>query len=502
MGLELFNKLSRGQLFQQLASQQFDLLIIGGGITGASIFRDAALRGMRVALIEANDFAAGTSGRSSKLIHGGFRYLQNLKFRLVWESCHERNLQVRLNKRLVTPWPFLMPLYEGGSISRTKLRVGMWLYEMMSGFKNYRFHRFLGREETLLQAPGLRRQGLLGGMLYYDAIINDSRWTLETIKDGVRAGGIAINHAPVTGLIKDGNDVTGVTGYDSIGGAVYEVRSKAVVNATGVWADQIRKLDRAEAPDLVKLSRGAHLVFASSDVPLMVTIAFVSPVDGRALFLIKRGGCFLYGTTDNWTDASPDAPVPGREDVEYLLESLRLFMPDSHLNREQIQFIYSGFRGLPVTNGKELDPSSATREDLIEVAPSGLITVVGGKLTTARIMAIRVLEKVINRLGDSNRWSPCVTHRVPLGGDNQKVVEGFSSSEIAYVCRNEMVCTLEDLMERRLASLSWNNEERLERLRNLSVLIRDEMGMEEEEFEKGYRDYQQYLNRLHSVPLL
>ena len=505
MGLESFNKRSRGPLFQRLAGQPFDLLIIGGGITGASIFRDAALRGMSVALLEANDFAAGTSGRSSKLIHGGFRYLRNLRFRLVWESCHERNLQVRLNKRLVKPLPFLMPLYEGGSISGTKLRIGMWLYEMMSGFNNYRFHRFLGREETLLQAPGLLRQGLLGGMLYYDAIVSDNRWTLETVKDGVRAGGIAINHAPVTGLIKTGNTVIGATGVDSIGGATYEVRFKAVVNATGVWADRIRKLDRAEVTDLVKLSRGTHLVFASSDVPLTVSTAFISPIDGRALFLIKQNGCFLYGTTDNWTDTNPDAPIPGREDVEYLLESLRLFMPDSHLKRENIRFIYSGFRGLPVTDGKDLDPSSVTREDYIEVAPSGLITVVGGKLTTARIMAIRVLEKVMRSLGDSGQWSPCETHQLPLGGANEAIAPTGQkvepvSSEIAYLCRNEMACTLEDLMERRLALLDWSNEERLERIRDLSTLVRDELDMQEEEFEQSYRDYQQHLSTLHSIP--
>ena len=157
MVLELFNKWSRPQLFQRLSNEQFDLLVIGGGIIGASIFRDAALRGMRVALIEAQDFAAGTSGRSSKLLHGGLRYLKNRGFRLAWESCHERNLHIRFNRRLVQPRPFLMPLYRGRGESRAMVRLGMLLYEMMSGFKNHRFHRFLSPQETLAMAPDLAR---------------------------------------------------------------------------------------------------------------------------------------------------------------------------------------------------------------------------------------------------------------------------------------------------------------------------------------------------------
>jgi len=177
MGLELFNKWSRPLISRRLSGEQFDLLIIGGGIIGASIFRDAALRGMRVALIEAQDFASGTSGRSSKLFHGGLRYLKNRGFRLAWESCHERNLHIQLNRRLVQPWPFLMPLCRGQGESRAVVRLGMLLYEMMSGFQNHHFHRFLSREETLGLAPGLALDALIGGCLYYDAIVSDNRWT-------------------------------------------------------------------------------------------------------------------------------------------------------------------------------------------------------------------------------------------------------------------------------------------------------------------------------------
>src|SRR5215217_1740692 len=204
MGLDTFNKRSRPVVFKTLTCGTFDLLVIGGGITGGSIFRDAALRGMKVALVEAKDFASATSGRSSKLIHGGLRYIKSLGLGLAWESCHERNLHIRLNKRLVRPLPFLVPLYRDRGESVWLMRLGMLAYEALSGFNNYRFHKFLSREETLSLAPALPTEGLTGGCLYYDAVINDSRWTMEVLKDGVKHGGVAINYSPVKQLLHGG----------------------------------------------------------------------------------------------------------------------------------------------------------------------------------------------------------------------------------------------------------------------------------------------------------
>lgn len=547
MGLELFNRRSRPQLFQRLSAEQFELLIIGGGITGASIFRDAALRGIRVALLEADDFAAGASGRSSKLIHGGLRYLKNFMFHLALESCHERNLHIRLNKRLVRPWPFLIPLYSDRGESFTTLRSSMWLYEILSGFRNYHFHKFLNREESLLIAPGLSGERLTGGALYYDAVVSDNRWTLETVKDGVRNGGLAINHAPVTGLLKNNNRVAGVIYHDRIENKTREARAKVVVNATGAWADRLRRLDHTDISNLVKLSKGTHLVFAEADVPLAVSTVFFSSRDRRPLFMIKRKGCFLFGTTDDWEDADPNVPAPGKHDVQYLLDSLRQAMPSSNLDKDKVQFVYSGFRALPFNENQNAGSSSITREDLIEVAPSGLITVVGGKLTTARIMAIRVLKHVINKIGESGKWLPCKTHRLSIGGANEVVAEGFAYwvqqspqltgyfrflyrrygldaynicaeamkifrnqdpnqrarfflPEIAYVCRNEMPCTLEDLMERRAGFLHWNKEKRLEWLRQRATVVCDELNMSQEEFEQEYLSYQAHLKQLHTLP--
>src|SRR2546429_5291090 len=427
MGLNTFNKRSRPSLFQELSTERdFDLLVIGGGITGASIFRDAALRGIRVALVEAKDFASGTSSRSSKMIHGGLRYIKNLGFRLAWESCHERNLHIRLNKRLVRPLPFLVPLYEDRGESRWVMRMGMMLYEAMSGFNNHRVHQFLSREETLSFAPALPPDGLTGGCVYYDAVVNDSRWTMEVIKDGVRQGGVAMNYSLVTRLLNEEKRVVGARVRDQLSGDEYEVRAGGVINATGIFADQIRRLDGSNGAGLVRLSKGTHLVFAEEDVPRSVTIVFPSPLDGRSLFLAKHEGCFLYGTSDHWEESSPDRPIPAETDVEYLLSSLNRFLPEAQLNRDKVQFVYSGFRPLLSPEDKSTDSSAASREDHIEVAPSGLLSVVGGKLTTARITATRVLDRVTEIIGSDRNWSKSVTHKVSIGGTNEAVAESLA----------------------------------------------------------------------------
>jgi glycerol-3-phosphate dehydrogenase len=547
MGLDSFNKRARPELFWKLQSEPLDLLVVGGGITGASIFRDAALRGMRAGLVEAKDFASATSGRSSKLIHGGLRYIKNLGLRLAWESCHERNLHIRLNKRLVRPMPFLVPLYRDRGEQRALLRAGMLLYEGLSGFRNYRLHRFTSREETLSLAPALPVNGLTGGCLYYDAVVSDNRWTVETVKDGVRHGGVAVNYAPLAGLLKEDGKVVGGCVHDELGGLRYELRARAVVNATGVFADQIRRMDDPGAARLVRLSKGTHLVFAEEDVPLSVTIVFSSPLDGRSLFLAKHDGYFLYGTSDDWEEAEPGAPIPAQKDVGYLLSTPDRFMPEARLDREKVRFVYSGFRPLLCPEDGDLDSAAASREDHIEVSPSGLVSVIGGKLTTARIMAIRVLERVIERAGGADAWSTCRTHELSIGGTNEAVAEGLAywvkryprlawyfqilyqrygldahticaeamaihrgldpdpraeplRAEVRYVCRNEMVCTLEDLLERRAGFLYWDAEHRLERARYGARVIRAELDLTESEFEHHFASYREHLTRFHSLP--
>jgi glycerol-3-phosphate dehydrogenase len=545
MGLETFNKRSRPSIAKRLEDDTFDVLIIGGGITGASIFRDAAMRGMKAALVEAKDFASATSGRSSKLIHGGLRYIKNLGLGLAWESCHERNLHIRLNKRLVTPLPFLVPLYNNRGERAWLMRLGMLAYEALSGFNNHRFHSFLNREETLSLAPALPSEGLTGGCLYYDAVINDSRWTMEVLKDGVANGGIALNYAAVTQLLGDRGRLVGARVYDQLSRRHYDVRAGVVVNATGIFADKIRQLDGGGARKAPRLSKGTHLVFAEDDVPLSTTIVFSSPIDGRSLFLAKHEGCFLYGTSDHWEEAQPDLPIPAATDVDYLLSSLSQFMPEAQLDRSKVQFVYSGFRPLVPRTNQSMNPASVTREDHIDVSASGLISVAGGKLTTARVTAERVLERVIRMLGRNPAWSECRTHEVSIGGTNEVVAESLAywvrrcpkltpyfrvlyqrygvdaheicaevirlqngpdptaepiRAEVQYVCRHEMVCTLEDLIDRRAGFLYWNAEKRVERLRHGAQVIKAELDLTEAEFESQLADYRAHLARFHTLP--
>lgn len=550
--LETWNVRGRADIRATLVAEPFDLLVIGGGIMGASIFRDAALRGMRVALLEARDFASGSSSRSSKLIHGGLRYLRHLGFRLARESCLERNLHMRLNKRLVRPIPFLIPLYRGRGDSPLTMRAGMLLYEALSNFGNHRFHRMLNREQTLLRAPGLSPDDLRGSCVYYDAVVSDSRWTIEIVKDGVRHGGVALNYAPVRALLASTGLIDGAIFEDGVGGGGGHVRARAVVNATGVFADGIRALPvvggggaGTERRRLVRLSKGTHLVFAEEDVPLTMTTVLASPLDGRPLFLAKHDGCFLLGTSDDWHEGVPDQPAPEARDVDYLIESLRRLMPAAALDRGKVRYAYSGFRPLVDPGPGAVAASDAAREDLIEESPDGLVTVVGGKLTTARLSAIRVLARVWIRLGRSPRWTTCQTDRLSIGGTNELVAEAFAArvrayppltsyfrvlfrrygldadaiaddatrihrgaegpaadplrAELKYVCRHEMACTIEDLVERRAGFLAWSLERRLERARYGSEAITALLGLSAEAFEAQYAAYETTLRRFHSV---
>lgn len=545
--LASFQRGARPALAARLRAETLDLLVVGGGITGASLFRDAALRGLRVALVDAKDFAAGTSSRSSKMVHGGLRYLKTFGFGLAREACLERNLHMRLNKRLVRPQSFLYPLYAGRGEPRWKTRLALLAYEALSNFSNHRLHWFLSREQTLLRAPGVPIDGLEGGCMYWDAVTSDSRWTLEVVKDGVRAGGVALNHAPVARLLSDGDRIAGAALEDrATGCGEIAVRARAVVNATGVFADRLRAMEDPDAAPLVRLSKGTHLVFGEEDVPLTMSTIFSSPLDGRPLFLVKHDGCFLYGTSDDWTGGSPDEPAPGEADVTYLLESLRAFMPEAGLDEAKIRYAYSGFRPLLSPARGDANASLASREDHVEVSRGGLVTVVGGKLTTARRMAERLLDRLCDRLGPEPGWGPCRTRELSIGGSNEAVAEAFArwtracprqtktfrvlfrrygldaeavaeaivrldrdggrseeaahEVELRHACEREMACTVEDLLERRVGRLAWTPATRITRARGNRASICRLLGLSHRQFDEQVAAYAEALRRCHTVP--
>ncbi|MBN1699130.1 MAG: glycerol-3-phosphate dehydrogenase/oxidase [Spirochaetales bacterium] len=532
------NKTIRSQLAGRLDSKTFDLLVIGGGITGASIFRDAVLRGLKTALLDAGDYASGTSSKSSKLFHGGLRYITSGDFRLTKEACGERNLAVNLNHRLVKPIPFMIPVY---GKRRRRLAFGALLhaYDFLSGYGNYDNHRFLPPEETLRMAPGLSRSGLLGSYIYYDALVSDFRYTLETIKDGIYNGGCACNYTKVTGFVKSEGKICGVSILDTVGGTARHVRARSVVNATGAFTDVIRRLDDGDCTPAIKLSRGTHLVFDRGDIPFHMTVTFFSPIDGRVLFLISHEDCFLYGTTDTWYSGDPAASVPEECDVDYLLASINLGFPGIGLSKEKVRYAYSGFRPLVMRKNTGTSPSGTSREDHYEVSASGLITVTGGKLSTARLMADKTLAIVYKGL--EKKAPPCRTHMSPIGGDipdyPENVVKwvnghpyhardirsmcrdygasfvdffeaylgGISGStchdpeivRLRYICRNEMAVNLEDIIERRIGAIDWDAGEREGYLQKYRVVLSRELSLSNDEFFDQYEAYRHYLASHH-----
>jgi glycerol-3-phosphate dehydrogenase len=546
--LKNFNKASRTLIYQHLKENQYDVIVIGGGITGASIFSQAVLCGLKTALVEARDIASGTSSLSSKLIHGGLRYIKTLNFKLTRESCKERNHHLRVNKRLVKPIPFLIPVYKGSKYSGFSLKAALTLYDTLSSFKNYRNHHFLSRDEVMLKAPSLSIKNLLGGYVYYDAIVNDSRLTLETLKQGVSNGGMAINYAKVTSLIKSHSKISGVKIEDYFTGNTYHIKGRCVINATGVYTDSIRRLNDPNCRPLLALSRGAHLVFKLKDIPINITLTFFSPIDGRVLFLIKHDDCFLYGTTDDWSDADPVFPGPENVDVNYLLYSINMFMPRLKLNRDHVLYAYSGYRPLVCKQYRNYHPSTASRKDYFEVSSSGLITVTGGKLTTARIMAQKALKLACKNLGRKKRLRIVNTHMQHLGGSLQELQKGLDywikkkpdlskyfallynkygpdghelcnklyirhrknpgklayelqNIELSYICSREMVCTLSDLVQRRMDNLSWRPNTRLGFLISHKKTLQNILNLTDIEYQKQYDEYKQYLQDYHRLAI-
>lgn len=391
-----FSAATRRENLDRLAEDTFDVLIIGGGITGVAIARDAAMRGMRVALVEKDDFASGTSGRSSRLIHGGIRYLENYEFKLVFDACCERRIMRRVAPRLVRPLPFLYPLYRGQKPAPWKLRLGLTLYDILGLFSNVQRHRWLDPSQVLEREPLVARQGLLGAARFYDAQVDDARLTLTTAKSAHLNGAIIANHIKVVDLMTAGGRVVGVCLKDRPSGREIEARATVVVNATGVWGDRVRTMDKTAEDIVLRPTKGVHLVVGRERLSSGHAVVFDSPQDGRHVFLIPWGGLALIGTTDTDFDGDLDSPAATSDDVAYLLDAAQYAFPDSRVGEGDVISTFAGLRPLVKAPGSAY---AVSREHQIAESPSGLITIVGGKLTTHRLMAEQVVDRVQERLG-------------------------------------------------------------------------------------------------------
>ena len=402
----------RARALDALGGDPFDVLVVGGGINGASIARDAALRGLRVALVERDDFASGTSSRSSRLIHGGLRYLEHGYFHLVFESSRERRLLLELAPHLVRPLAFTWPVYRGARVPRWKLAAGLLLYDALSLFRNVARHSRLGARGVLAREPALQHEGLTGGATYYDASTDDTRLTLANAIGAGTAGATVVNHALVRALTVRSGGFDVEVG-DTVTGRHIVARARVVVNATGPWTDSIRRLERPAATAGVRGTKGVHIAVPRERVRNRGALTLLSPVDGRVMFVLPAGTSAIIGTTDTPTRADPDEVRASEADIAYLLSTANTFFPTARLERGDVITAWAGIRPL-IAAGYTDGATSASREHALEWSPAGMVTVTGGKLTAYRAIAADVVDSLMQRLGRPP--VRCTTDRVALPG--------------------------------------------------------------------------------------
>jgi glycerol-3-phosphate dehydrogenase len=377
-----------------LSSQDHDLLVIGGGATGAGIAREAVLRGLKVALIDRYDFAWGTSSRSSRLIHGGLRYLEHRQWHLVRESLAERAVLLKTAPHLVRRLGFLFPFFRGDRVARWKLEAGLALYDLLALGGNVRRHRALGKRAVLAHEPLIREKGLKGGALYWDGQCDDARLTLAAIRAAASHGAQVANYMCLTAFDLEGGKVRGAIAEDQLTGGQATIRAKVVVNATGSWVDRVRALEDPRAPPILRPTRGAHVMIPRSRIGHHHAITFLSPIDGRVMFVLPWGDRSYIGTTDTDSAESPDRVVASEADILYLIRSANAIFPSARLALEDVSVSWAGLRALIGTGSSApSSPSAQSREHAILTGPRGVITVAGGKLTTFRRMAVQVVDQ-------------------------------------------------------------------------------------------------------------
>lgn len=518
----------------KLSNEHFDVLVIGGGVTGAGVALDAVARGYKVALVEKADFASGTSSKSTKLVHGGIRYLPNFDFALVHEALVERGILLQNAPFLVQPLAFVLPIYEGdrhpvgmpfttpGGIGLSfLLDIGLWLYDILAGRRNIRRHRHLSRDEVLKLAPALLPDGLKEGFVYYDGQTNDARLTMTLIRTAAQWGATMVNYAEVTSFIMENGKVQGATVCDRLTGQDMPVQARHIVNATGIHTEQVEELTGTEPQVQIEPSKGVHLVLSRKDLQLGDDVVVLPETeDKRILFIAPWQSRAVFGTTDTGS-GDLDHPVATQEDISYLLQYLNRYLT-IHISESDIISTYAGYRPLVRQRGTSKSTAQLSRTHAVLENPSGLVSIVGGKLTTYRRMAQdtvdvlskrdgsvavhptqmlplqgsagwkRVQEELVRR-GAALSLSPQTLHHLSTAYGSEAntildLVEADASSgmllvddlpfiraEVVYACRYEMAMTLYDFLARRTSIIIEDRQRGLGCLEVVAALMAKEL---------------------------
>lgn len=409
------SSLQREETIQELQQQTFDLLVIGGGITGAGIALDAVARGMTVALIEMHDFASGTSSRSTKLIHGGLRYLKQFEIQLVREVGRERDIIWRNAPHVVHPENMLLPIIEKGSLGKGSTSVGLYVYDVLAGVKRSERRVMLSKGQTMKQEPLLRKEVVIGGGLYKEYRTDDARLVIEVLKTAVKKGAVALNYIQANSFVYENKKAVGANVEDVTTGNTFAIRAHKIVNAAGPWVDELRRSDNSLKGKRLHLTKGVHIVVPYGRLPLKQAIYF-DVADGRMIFAIPRDKVTYIGTTDTNYKEAIDKPVASKADVDYLLNAINFIVPNQNLKVEDVCSSWAGLRPLIHEDGK--DPSELSRKDEIFHSPSGVISIAGGKLTGFRKMAERTVDLVAQQLTHEKKktYKPCTTDKIKLSG--------------------------------------------------------------------------------------
>jgi glycerol-3-phosphate dehydrogenase len=443
----------------------FDLIVIGAGITGSGIALDAAQRGLRTLLVERDDVGAGTSSRSSKLIHGGLRYLKQMQFRITRLACRERDRMLSLSPHLVHPIRFLYPAYRGDRTPGWQIDFGLWMYDRLTGRPDR--HAQLEADEIATLAPGLDVSELDRGLAYSDAMADDARLTLAVAATAHHHGAHLLTRCEVTGARRApaGGAINGVQLHDLLDGRTHSARGEVVINATGAWTDALRSR-LGLAGSRVRPSRGIHLIMSRDRLPIEVAVTLLAPDDGRPVFLIPHPEGVLVGTTDHYHDGALDDPRPTATEVDYLLRAAATAFPGRHLTRADVRGTFAGLR--PIIDSQTDDPSEATREEAIW-EEDGALSVAGGKLTTWRSTAEEAVDAALRRMPEerARRFAPCATKGTPLAG--------LAPTDLAERLTRvfEVEAAVARGMARRLGALAWTTAAAARRHSELRPLAPD-----------------------------